>query len=1130
MVSDSTVRTRPVVILPFQRGDEGEIPHRLTPGEAGSHTKLNFSGVQWAWLAARRPRLARAYMDNADNPGVLGTLIAQMAEAVATMPDLSALPDEDLPPWFQTFDSNDYVDITTRPAGELLQVLRRVNAERFVLHSVSNPNEGRWRVELHKISEQVTEVALNAWRHSSLHMLGQDAASVLRDMLTDREVADTFHEGARVFIAPHGDTLALPHILNVSRGGNGGDEFFISKPGASPNGSSVELVLPDSVRERFRIIDIIDRLEALAVEAYEENGTIPTLFLDLDGTLFSVRQFVLNLFLEWMDQSTNPKVDMVRETLEAYLATGKPLTTWDAETIFADLGIKDREIIDEAQKYHKANFSDAVRSIEEKEKIEGMVHFVRFLKRRLKARGVPLKTIFASIRNKHKDMLINGASASYLALVAAGLWDELSEAMLDDGERNAIHDGAHGEPKKADTIELFMDKRPELYYLGLADNTTEQTNRCFHHPKGKRSVVIHVKRDDPPDSTDSLQAGALSMDPFEAYDELAVMNENRTVDFADLPLILRHEAFAPIIRGIRQASELGKRPVVTINLDDSAITTSTRVKKILLDFLDERFEWGTSKEWVLDIARKFNPVEVEYLGAGDVLRDAGLEGLGLEDEFETYLAEHFLSDVHLKKASLKGEVLTFLHSLRALNVKIAYISGRLHTLADGTRSNMRLSGFPVLDRNAAFAFRSEPEESARVFKGHAIPTLVGSDHLVAAIDSNPEGLSVAAKRNPDAALYLVGERYRVERAAPPKGTIFINGFSGAINAQPHRPKPLVGDKIRGKGSRLAGYIKGGLNDLGNASMRRDLVKMLGELAGLDTDHPKSIAAFAELNRLIRDDGRGAYARFDHALRELNGMIDVSFAALRSNVGVGHFLRSSNGFRLPDDITPIVSGGMTAARCVTPVAHENNSWISGALQAIQAGPDLSQVDESELVDLLVRGGLKGTFARADLAIGALIGGIQKFTGKAVADISVLEDNPGFAISSMTTLAQMGAKVSWSSDDSIDAIHTEHALLGLPGEVRSNIERAGSEATIDAKLVVGAGGDLTLDQLGASANFLILQGHRLPDYYSGRMGSSKNWNLQVHVPIQPGSYVLPFMQTNPAFVTPTSFQIWQAARMV
>jgi hypothetical protein len=629
-------------------------------GSADVSLGAEFGLSNWAWLVATNPALVKAFVEHHESPSVALGVLRQMRQALDRSTDPS-LPFEEAP---APFAGDGFVDLTTYPEAALMRLLSQAQYSNGVLHFIHDPRTGRHRLELHQVRD-IEAAAEDGWRQSTLRMLGPTAAAI-RGTITNREVIDIVNKGARILMIPGDTALDLPYAVYMSLGQDGGNffpQFSVRRPGEGRmEGPSMALLLPADVREKVLAMDLMRKLELEAIRAYRR-GKLPTIFSDLDGTLFSARIFTGMLFKEWLALYDGSDAEGIRSLVAQYELEHGNITGWNGKTILMELGVTDASVLESAKAYHDRYFFDATRRVECTPPIWGMVNFIKMLRRKLKTKNVPLKTVYVSIRSDKDDTLPNGMSAAELALRYVGLWDERSVPLFYKGLPIDWSDGSRDEPEKWEMVQRYLDEHRDVWHLAFVDNTSDHLNGYERLRGGARGIRLHVQGDRPPGSSD-LSIGVYTIDPAKVQVELDAAGGVPRFDPRDLPSILHTSAFGPMIDRIRSAIESGHGPTMAIDVEGAAFLSG-----------------GPASDSPL------RPGVVEFMHD---LRSLGVEVIYLTDRADGEASQDMMRRLELNGFPLRGSGVRISRELPAASSEedfIALFSGSPDRLLDASRSH-----------------------------------------------------------------------------------------------------------------------------------------------------------------------------------------------------------------------------------------------------------------------------------------------------------------------------------------------------------------------------------------------------------------------------------------------------------
>jgi len=364
---------------------------------------------------------------------------------------------------------------------------------------------------------------------------------------------------------------------------------------------------------------------------------------------------------------------------------------------------------------------------------------------------------------------------------------------------------------------------------------------------------------------------------------------------------------------------------------------------------------------------------------------------------------------------------------------------------------------------------------------------------------------------------------------------------------PERTETTLGDRLRKEGRDLAGEFdrlaKVVWNDTNSRSLFPDrsrieeLGRLCGTIADLHPDHPTSRAFYGKLNDIISRNGAAAESVFqevdflERTFSQIGYVSNDKYAVIRGPRGVERIVRADDG-KLADGVAPLKS--MTELSYGPLFVSQGNYIVNiyGAVMVLNGGLDFMRASPEEILNAQIFGGLNRSFPAMDYAASAILTSVATYIGKSAGDVTVLDYGPGYSLAAMTAFARSGANVSWKEMDAARRIQTEHAMTGLPGEIRERISAARHNDRVSADVVIrnGPGHRMKIGDMGRALvkrGMLVVQTPRTAESYlaqgSGRM------RLLTEVPLGPGGYVFPPSVTSHATMgMPHYFQVWQAVR--
>jgi predicted secreted acid phosphatase len=842
-------------------------------------------------------------------------------------------------------------------------------------------------------------------------------------------------------------------------------------------------------------------------------------------------------FLAWAAKYEGVRKEDLQEAIKAAFKDEQNpnlLEQKSVRKILQGLAITDKRLKIPAMEHFNANFFSPDRRVDAPI-IEGMVELVRFLQEN------GFEMMFVTLRSEADDTMRDGRSSSQVALQRAGIWQVGKSTLLRhegkklDWSEEAYKKG-NNEPEKWEMVFKWMDINPDSLIVGALENAPAHVNG-YRDAFEYEMVYVHPQGDDPPHSP-RLTDGVFTVNTAQLAEEIADLKLRGFQPLTSMDHgLLTGPAWETVMANYTDAIGHGQTPVMILDIDDTVVETSSRTKEILGRFLLEHVEANPGDEWVLEMVSDITPSQIEY-GIEDTLRAAGLEGLGIEEEFKQYFLEHFFSNEFLSEDQVRPGAVDFVKTLLAMGVKVKFLTGRLKgDMEAGTIDSLRELGFPIDDAGVDLFMREDPNETDADFKARAQYEIADGGMVIGVADNEPENLAVAARAFPRAGLFFVGGKHISSADLLPRGTTFIQDFSGEISEAVPRARPNIGVALREKGRGLADGLTRDASRIWNSlaspyymdkrSFYDDIIReavegadvVLREVVTLPKKHPQRVAFFEGLNEFLSK-GDGNFERFESSLHKVGYDTSITYVISRGTGGVADIGISTNGV-VPEDL--IIKPGVNldtsplASFAGVPLVLEP-AQVEQIISAVPSGPELSGIGNIKMGDELVF----GNFPRMNILYGWAVSAIAAATGKDPSEMLVIEYGPGRALASMVAWVRAGLNVGWREIHESRRLQTEVELMRLPDEIKGKISHVPQGEEVKPDIVVWnypqhsvtpvemVSDLLTGDQCGSGlgfAGFFIVQTEAPDQIVFDDESSGLTVESMMSMPMKSGEYVMP-----------------------
>jgi hypothetical protein len=204
-----------------------------------------------------------------------------------------------------------------------------------------------------------------------------------------------------------------------------------------------------------------------------------------------------------------------------------------------------------------------------------------------------------------------------------------------------------------------------------------------------------------------------------------------------------------VIKGVEASLDMGYRPVVVFDIDDTLINTRGRNVRIIREFGDHA-DIKTRFPAEAALARGVSVEQTKYL-VTDTLKALGAadpEFLKAADEF--WLPRFFSDRYCAGDKQIKGAA-RFVQEVVKFGGHVVYLTGRdIPRMEVGTKLSLRNQFFPTASRHATLMMKPSKDVDDLEFKRQALSAIAALGEVVAVFENEPANLNLLADSFPRA--------------------------------------------------------------------------------------------------------------------------------------------------------------------------------------------------------------------------------------------------------------------------------------------------------------------------------------------------------------------------------------------
>ncbi len=207
-----------------------------------------------------------------------------------------------------------------------------------------------------------------------------------------------------------------------------------------------------------------------------------------------------------------------------------------------------------------------------------------------------------------------------------------------------------------------------------------------------------------------------------------------------LAIILITNAFAgEKIDHILAKVQNQRAQIVIFDLDDTLFSSSSRTKIIFKEFLENSQVLNTYP----NESKKLNMIQEDQIqySIEETIKNAGINNKNFTRNLLKFWKQRFFENKYVKKDSpiLGGK--EFVNKLFKKGAQILYLTGRDHSMREGTIESLKDSGFPINNKNAILITKPKFETPDLEYKKEAFQMISQMGHVIAFFENEPKNLN-----------------------------------------------------------------------------------------------------------------------------------------------------------------------------------------------------------------------------------------------------------------------------------------------------------------------------------------------------------------------------------------------------
>lgn len=220
-------------------------------------------------------------------------------------------------------------------------------------------------------------------------------------------------------------------------------------------------------------------------------------------------------------------------------------------------------------------------------------------------------------------------------------------------------------------------------------------------------------------------------------------------------------------------AEVGN-PVVVFDLDDTLFYSSSRSWVIFKELANStRFK----EEYPKQIAKlgKIELSQIKY-SIEDTLRDVGIVDPALIKKILKFWKERFFTNEYVKEDAPVEGGREYVHKLRSLGARIVYLTGRDHSMREGTIESLKSSGFPFDEENSILITKERFDIPDIDYKKGAFEKIANMGTVVAFFENEPKNLNAMIERFKKAVPVFLDIKHSPSPIRPYEKAIWIKDY------------------------------------------------------------------------------------------------------------------------------------------------------------------------------------------------------------------------------------------------------------------------------------------------------------------------------------------------------------------
>lgn len=215
-------------------------------------------------------------------------------------------------------------------------------------------------------------------------------------------------------------------------------------------------------------------------------------------------------------------------------------------------------------------------------------------------------------------------------------------------------------------------------------------------------------------------------------------------------------------------------PVVIFDLDDTLFYSSSR-SLVIFKELANAAHFKKEYPKLSALVGRIKLAQIKY-DIKETLKDAGIEDSLFIEETLKFWKERFFTNKYVKEDLPVEGAKEYVHKLKNLGARIVYLTGRDHSMREGTIESLKSSGFPYDGKNSILITKERFSIPDIEYKMAAFKTIEKLGSVVAFFENEPKNLNAMIEHFPKAVPVFLDIKHSPAPVRPSKKAIWIKDY------------------------------------------------------------------------------------------------------------------------------------------------------------------------------------------------------------------------------------------------------------------------------------------------------------------------------------------------------------------